>query len=116
MRARGPVKLRNMTNKALLMAASLLVVGALTPSMALAQNELNHGPDISPDGRGAQIRGLPPRGNSGGAVVTGNGISYHNGPVMHGIVNVYYIWYGDWTTLNPGANAIFTDWAQHIGS
>ena len=58
---------------------------------------------------------MPPRGNAGGAVVQGNGISYHNGPVMKGTVNIYFIWYGDWTQ-NPGAKAIFEDWAQHIGS
>ena len=27
----------------------------------------------------------------------GNGIYYHNGPVMLGTVNVYYIWYGNWS-------------------
>jgi len=26
-----------------------------------------------------------------------NGINYHGGPVMLGTVNVYYIWYGDWS-------------------
>src|SRR4051794_21804899 len=31
----------------------------------------------------------PPPGN--------NGINYHNGPVMLGTVNMYYIWYGDWS-------------------
>jgi hypothetical protein len=30
-------------------------------------------------------------------VVTGNGINYHNGPVLHGTQNVYFIWYGNWT-------------------
>jgi hypothetical protein len=35
-----------------------------------------------------------------------NGISYHGGPVMHGNVPVYFIWYGNWsgnsaTTLLP---------------
>jgi len=29
-------------------------------------------------------------------VHTGNGINYHNGPVMPGTVNVYFIWYGNW--------------------
>jgi hypothetical protein len=27
----------------------------------------------------------------------GNGIYYHGGPVMLGTVNVYYIWYGNWS-------------------
>jgi len=36
----------------------------------------------------------------------GNGIYYHGGPVMHGNVPVYFIWYGNWsgnsaTTLLP---------------
>ena len=31
----------------------------------------------------------------GDAVVTGNGIEYHNGPVMLGPHNVYFIWYGN---------------------
>jgi hypothetical protein len=30
-------------------------------------------------------------------VVTGNGINYHGGPVLHGQQNVYFIWYGNWT-------------------
>lgn len=29
-------------------------------------------------------------------VVTGNGISWHGGPIMPGDVHVYYIWYGNW--------------------
>jgi len=100
-------------------AATLLLGSVMIPNAALAQNELNRGPssDTHPDGRGDRNRETPPRnpkGESGGAVVTGNGISYHNGPVMHGTVNVYYIWYGDWTK-DPAANAILTDWAQYIG-
>src|SRR5690242_2051273 len=31
------------------------------------------------------------------AHITSNGISWHGGPVMGGAVNVYYIWYGNWT-------------------
>ena len=31
------------------------------------------------------------------SVTTGNGISYHGGPVMPGAVNIYFIWYGNWT-------------------
>jgi hypothetical protein len=34
---------------------------------------------------------------SGGAVVQGNGINYHGGPVLHGDVPIYVIWYGNWT-------------------
>jgi hypothetical protein len=34
------------------------------------------------------------------AVVTGNGIEYHGGPIMPGPHNVYFIWYGNWTGNN----------------
>ena len=42
----------------------------------------------------------------GGGNQCPNGICYHGGPVMPGTVNVYYIWYGNWsgntaTTLLP---------------
>ncbi len=33
----------------------------------------------------------------GEAVVTGNGIEYHGGPVMQGPHNVYFIWYGNFS-------------------
>src|ERR1041385_1251815 len=33
----------------------------------------------------------------GEAVVTGNGIEYHGGPVMLGTHNVYFIWYGNFS-------------------
>jgi hypothetical protein len=93
------------------------MLGALLlPMAALAQNEIHHGPDIPADGRGNLIRQLPPRGQSGtgGSVVQGNGISYHNGPVMRNGVNIYYIWYGDWTQ-DATANAILTDYATYVG-
>ena len=100
-------------------AATLLLGGVMIPSVGLAQNELNRGSsgDSRPDGRGNRNRETPPRnakGESGGAVVTGNGISYHGGPVMHGTVNIYYIWYGDWSQ-DTKANAILTNWGNSIG-
>ena len=101
-------------------AATLWLGSVMIPSAARAQNELNRGPnlDTHPDGRGNRNRETPPRnpkGESGGAVVTGNGISYHGGPVMHGTVNMYYIWYGEWTTLDPKADGILTNWGNSIG-
>lgn len=99
-------------NKTPLVTAGLFIFSAMT---AVAQNEVYHGPGIQPDGRGNRLYGMPPRGQSGGSVVTGNGINYNNGPVMRGTINVYYIYYGDWASLNPTAGTIFTDWAQHIG-
>ena len=46
---------------------------------------------------------------------TDNGIQHHSGPVMnnpHGI-NVYLIWYGDWS--NNTEPAIVTDFVKHLG-
>ena len=99
-------------------AATLLLGGVLIPSAGLAENELN--PDANkdhhPNGRGNRNRETPPPGQSGtgGAGGTGNGINYHGGPVMHGTVNVYFIWYGDWSG-DAKANSILTDWANSIG-
>src|SRR5262245_65287911 len=43
---------------------------------------------------------------------SGNGINYHGGPVMTGGVNVYYIFYGNWSS---GAKSILTTLAQNLG-
>jgi len=51
----------------------------------------------------------PSRPGGGG----GNGINYHNGPVMLGTTNVYYIWYGNWS--GNSAVSILTDLASNIG-
>ncbi len=103
----------------LTITTKLLILGAcLVPIAAWGQNEIQHGPglDTPADGRGDLVRQLPPRGQSGssGSVVQGNGISYHNGPVMRNGVNIYYIWYGDWSK-DPSANAILTNYAQNVG-
>lgn len=46
-------------------------------------------------------------GPVGQAVVTGNGINYHNGPVMKGNpVHTYVIWYGNWS--GTGSNTAAT--------
>jgi hypothetical protein len=101
-----------------LTAVSMILGALLAPLALLAQNETNHGPTIGipADGRGDYVRQLPPRAQAGtgGAVVQGNGISYHNGPVMRNGVNIYYIWYGDWSQ-DSTANAILTDYARYVG-
>jgi hypothetical protein len=104
-----------MHNKFSVFAAGLLMAGALMgPAAAIADNELNRPDQDTPaDGRGNRSRQQPAPAATGGAVVSGNGINYHNGPVMKG-VSIYYIWYGDWST-DTGANAILTDFANTIG-
>ena len=49
---------------------------------------------------------VPPEISTPEAVITGNGIEYHNGTVMLGPHNIYFIWYGNWngnsaTTILP---------------
>ena len=50
----------------------------------------------------------------GEAIVTGNGIEYHGGPVMLGPHNVYFIWYGNFSgnialTMLPDLSRASTD-------
>lgn len=77
--------------------------------------------DLKPTGKG---RGEPASvSNSGGEHArgeasrlrfrTGNGISYHGGPVMLGQVTAYYIWYGGWS--GNSAETILTNFIQNEG-
>src|SRR5665213_4613011 len=101
-----------------LAAASLLALSALTAPVATAQDELNGAPDSTHDqpahGRG-RTRNQIGHAGSGGAVVQGSGINYHGGPVMHGAVNLYFIWYGNWGSEYSNASNIIDAWAAAIG-
>ena len=96
-----------MRNRFCLFAAGLLACGVLFTT-AYGQSQ-----DVRPNGRGDRIRGTPPKASTG-AVVTGNGINYHGGPVLH-TINVYYIWYGNWNGLDPTGPPILTDFASNDG-
>jgi hypothetical protein len=68
--------------------------------------------ELRPNGRGYLTReanAQKPVGGGGG----GNGIFYHNGPVMLGTVNIYYIWYGNWS--GNSATTILTNFGSSIG-
>ena len=95
-----------------LFGASLLACGVLFSAYA-DHGSGSQNKDIRPNGRGDRIRGAPPKALAG-AVTTGNGINYHNGPVLHSI-NVYYIWYGDWNGLDPTGPPILTDFVSNEG-
>ena len=97
----------------------LTVCGLLLPVAAPAQNvahsgEIPEASGVRADGRGSRIFQAPSRAASSAVAATGNGIDYHNGPVMRNGVNIYYIWYGNWAQ-DPAANAILTDFAKNIG-
>src|SRR5262245_21626390 len=50
----------------------------------------------------------------GPAVVTGNGINYHGGPVMQGNpVPIYIIWYGNWASTGSNTAAT-TSLVEHF--
>ena len=54
--------------------------------------------DRVPDGASGSGPAVMPAVPSTGSVVQGNGINYHNGPVLQGNpVPIYLIWYGNWT-------------------
>jgi hypothetical protein len=79
------------------LALALLLV-VLTANYLVAQRPLL-GNDDAPDGKhgksGVTSQAVP----SGGAVVQGNGINYHGGPVLKASpVPIYIIWYGNWTS------------------
>ncbi len=53
-------------------------------------------------------------GGVGQLGTSGNGITYHGGPLMLGTPNVYYIWYGNWAA-DPTAVSILQHFAQFDG-
>ena len=58
--------------------------------------------------------GAAGNGNGNAGPSGTNGINYHGGPVLLGTVNVYYIWYGNWS--GNSATTILMNLAQNIGN
>ncbi len=84
---------------------SAFLIGLLLVSAAQAAT-IREGSDLVPTGKGWGVEQpnppsevMPDDGisSSPSAVVTGNRIAYHGGPIMPGTVNIYFIWYGNWT-------------------
>jgi phosphate-induced protein 1 len=67
--------------------------------------------DLAPNGKGALTRDANASKKPGGGAA--NGINYHGGPVMLGTVNIYYIWYGNWS--GNSANTILTNFISNLG-
>ena len=83
------------------MKSALVLLFVVLVANSLVAQRTRDGGDQVPDGRHGQSGGTLPAAPSGGAVVQGNGINYHGGPVLKGNpVPIYIIWYGNW---NGGA-------------
>ena len=70
------------------------------PGLSHSLSHVDHG-TRGQEGSGVPNKSRPSRGGS-----SSNGISYHGGPVLYSGVNVYLIWYGNWsgdtaTTILP---------------
>lgn len=71
------------------------------------------GSDLLPNGKGI---GTTDQISEHAGFVTNRlstGMRYHGGPIMLGTVNVYYIWYGNWSS-NP-TTTILTDFMSNLG-
>jgi hypothetical protein len=105
-------------------AATLAVAAAtlfgLAGTVQTAEVLHHEGEQLRPTGKGwgeLDPRALRSRGGGG----FGNGIYYHGGPVMLGMPNIYYIWYGNWDNspciTNPSsAVCILTDLAKNFSA
>jgi len=71
-------------------ATVLLTLLLASVAQAETARDASH---MVPTGKGWGVE----QSNSPFAVVTGNGISYHGGPIIAGTANVYFIWYGNWS-------------------
>lgn len=81
----------NVLSRALLLLC-LALVGTLCAAQAVKDSH-----HLTPTGKGwGEDNPNIPDELKAKTVTTGNGISYHGGPIMPNKVNVYFIWYGNW--------------------
>jgi hypothetical protein len=90
--------------------SAILLAGCTTEIPVDDTQEAVQG-ELAPNGKGYVTRNENANKKPGGG--GSNGILYHNGPVMLGTVNIYYIWYGNWS--GNSATTILTTFGQNIG-
>jgi hypothetical protein len=98
------------------LSLALAICGVITATAGAQVAPQGNDNDLVPTGKGWGVPGvsLEKRGTpKPPPPPTNNGITYHNGPVMLGTVNIYYIWYGDWSA--DDTIDILTDEAESIG-
>ena len=110
-----------MRGAAVVAAACLAVIASGAVSAGAVRADVD---ELVPTGKGWGERPAPGPGPGEGAgqgqgkpqssrTTSGNGIDYHGGPLIVSGPNVYYIWYGNWSSNS--AMTILPDLAQHIG-
>lgn len=100
----------------LALALALGCGGSPTPELDTSLQELgdhSRGGAAQAERRRGHRRNPVHTASSTSSTVSGHGISYHSGPIMTGTVNVYYIWYGSWSSNT--AVGILADLASNIG-
>jgi hypothetical protein len=90
-------------------ALAVVSLAIVTPAAATVVRQ-GPNPDPAPSGKGWGEPG--PVAPADDAPAASNKMLYHGGPVMLGTVNVYYIWYG---TFSSTAMTILTDFANSFG-
>ncbi len=94
--------------------SSLLAAAACGGTEEQFDQQAQQSTDVQPSGKGGGlVSEYMSAAKPGGTAAPGNGISLHGGPVILGTVNVYYIWYGNWS--GNTATTILTDFANSIG-
>lgn len=86
---------------AALSAVAISLLFAANAGASAVRPQDNADQDYVPTGKGWGEPAIQKKGAQNGAArvrTKSNGINYHGGPVMLGTTNVYYIWYGDWST------------------
>ena len=104
-----------MSKKGLRVLAGLsfaLVLIAAGPALAQSSYGYGKAQDTTLPER-CDGRQFPPRERAAIREAKERPILYHGGPIMLGVIHVYYIWYGDWS--GNTATTILTDFAEAIG-
>lgn len=106
--------MNNRIFKAALGCAAMLILAVSVAAQTVRTD--NAGTDLKPTGKGWGERDLNAASSDNAATPSAkaktNGISYHGGPVMTSTKNIYFIWYGTWSS---NAQSILTNLAQTEG-
>jgi hypothetical protein len=83
-------------------AISVFLALTMALAGAPANAQKRHYAPVRPDAAEASAEPIEPTPSQTSVLIGGNGIDYHGGAVMtpttgDGIVNLYFIWYGNWT-------------------